>query len=278
VSKRPLVFAHRGSSAAEPEHTLAAYLRALEEGADGVECDVRLTRDGHLVCLHDRRLERTSNGHGRVSRSTLAELSQLDFASWHTAGDPQPGTDPAGDPDPDPDATAEQAELDRGRLLTLDRLLTAVCATGRPVRLLVETKHPTRYGADVERRLLALLDRHGLAVPDRGQPVRVAVMSFSPLAIRRIRELSPSLPTVLLLEFLPPALPLRRLPFGARIAGPGIGLLRRRPELAGALRAAGHTVYAWTVNEPADLELVRRLGVDGIITDRPRFVLDRVAG
>jgi glycerophosphoryl diester phosphodiesterase len=281
----PLVFAHRGSSAAEPEHTLAAYLRALAEGADGLECDVRLTRDGHLVCLHDRRLERTSNGRGRVSRSTLAELSQLDFGSWH------PGSEPATS-ESDPDDADEQAELDRrtlaeadsdklhrrGRLLTLDRLLTAVCAAGRPVRLLVETKHPTRYGADVERRLLALLDKHGLADAGPTDPVRVSVMSFSPLALRRIRELAPGLPTVLLLEFLPPAVRLGRLPFGARVAGPGIGLLRRRPALMDTLRAAGNEVYVWTVNEPADLELARRLGVDGIITDRPRFVLDELHG
>lgn len=269
MSATPLVFAHRGSSAAEPEHTLAAYLRALAEGADGLECDVRLTRDGHLVCLHDRRLERTSNGRGRVSTSTLAELSQLDFGSWH------PGSGEPSDPD-DLDDDAEQAELERGRLLTLDRLLTAVCAAGRPVRLLVETKHPTRYGADVERRLLTLLDRHGLADPGPDDPVRVSVMSFSPLALRRIRELAPGLPTVLLLEMLPPALRLGRLPFGARIAGPGIGLLRRRPALMETLRAAGNEVYAWTVNKPADLELARRLGVDGIITDRPRFVLDEL--
>src|SRR6266511_4931416 len=79
----PLVFAHRGSSAVQPEHTLGAYLQAIAEGADGLECDVRLTRDGHLVCLHDRRLERTSNGRGRVSTHTLAQLDELDFGSWH---------------------------------------------------------------------------------------------------------------------------------------------------------------------------------------------------
>ncbi|MBX6357707.1 MAG: glycerophosphodiester phosphodiesterase [Micromonosporaceae bacterium] len=290
----PLVFAHRGSSAAEPEHTLAAYLRALAEGADGLECDVRLTRDGHLVCLHDRRLERTSNGRGLVSRSTLAELSQLDFGSWHPtlpgaragrteltddaddAGWVSPGTPPARPGSQPP--SEEQAEPDRGRLLTLDRLLTAVCAAGQPVRLLVETKHPTRYGGDVERRLLALLDRHGLADPGPADPVRVSVMSFSPLALRRIRELAPGLPTVLLLELLPPALRLGRLPFGTRVAGPGIGLLRRRPAVVETLRAAGNDVYVWTVNEPDDLELVCRLGVDAIITDRPRFVLDHLRG
>src|ERR1700759_3804015 len=83
VSYRPLVFAHRGGADALPEHTLGAYLRALDEGADGLECDVRLTRDGHLVCVHDRKLDRTSNGRGLVSTKTLAELDQLDFGSWH---------------------------------------------------------------------------------------------------------------------------------------------------------------------------------------------------
>jgi glycerophosphoryl diester phosphodiesterase len=73
----PLVFAHRGSSETLPEHTLAAYLQAIEDGADGLECDVRLTNDGHLVCLHDRRLGRTSNGRGPVSEHALAELDAL---------------------------------------------------------------------------------------------------------------------------------------------------------------------------------------------------------
>ena len=80
---QPLVFAHRGSSHALPEHTLPAYLRAIQEGADGLECDVRLTNDGHLVCLHDRRLGRVSNGRGLVSEHTLAELDALDFGVRH---------------------------------------------------------------------------------------------------------------------------------------------------------------------------------------------------
>ncbi|HEY2950421.1 MAG TPA: glycerophosphodiester phosphodiesterase [Micromonosporaceae bacterium] len=249
MSDSPLVFAHRGSSAALPEHTLAAYLRALDEGADGLECDVRLTRDGHLVCVHDRRLERTSNGRGLVSARTLAELDELDFGSWHSAA-----------------ATPE-------RVLTLDRLLRAVREAGRPVRLLIETKHPSRYGADVERRVIDLLAAHGMLTDD---DVRVTVMSFSPLALRRIRELAPALPTVQLLEVLPPGLRPGRLPFGSRVAGPGIGLVRARPGLIPALRAAGNEVYVWTVNEPSDVELVLRHGVDGIITDRPRYVLDRL--
>lgn len=254
---RPLVFAHRGSSEVLPEHTLAAYLRALDEGSDGLECDVRLTRDGHLVCVHDGRLDRTSNGRGRVSARTLAELDALDFGSWHS-----------GDYDDE--------DSDRTRLLTLGRLLDAVRAAGRPVRLLIETKHPSRYGPLVERKLVAQLRRYGLAEPVPGDLVSVTVMSFSPLALRRIRQLAPGLPTVWLMELLPPGVVRGRLPFGAQIAGPGVGLIRARPALVPAVRAAGHQVFVWTVNEPADLELVLEQGVDGVITDRPRFILDRL--
>jgi glycerophosphoryl diester phosphodiesterase len=259
---RPLVFAHRGSSEAMPEHTLAAYLHALDEGADGLECDVRLTRDGHLVCVHDRRLDRTSNGRGRVSRKTLAELDVLNFGSWHPAVVAAATDDP-----PDPDST---------RLLTLDGLLAAVRASGRCVRLLVETKHPSRYGPDVERRLVDTLRRHGLAEPRAGDPVSATVMSFSALALRRVRTLAPGVPTVYLLEIVPPGVGHGRLPFGARIGGPSIGLVRARPRIVTALRAAGHEAYVWTVNRDRDLELVLGLHVDGVITDRPRFVLDAV--
>jgi len=244
-----------------PEHTLAAYLRALDEGADGLECDVRLTRDGHLVCVHDRRLDRTSNGRGRVSARTLAELEQLDWGSWHTGG----AVD--GDVPADPDRT---------RLLTLDTLLRAVRAARREVELLIETKHPTRYGSTVERRLVAMLHRHGLADPRPGDPVRVTVMSFSPLAVRQVRRLAPRLSTVLLLDMLPPGVRRGRLPFGTRIDGPSVKLLRTRPQLAHALHAAGNRVYVWTVNDPPDLDLALARGVDGIITDRPAMVLERL--
>lgn len=256
MSAKPLVFAHRGASAVLPEHTLPAYIRALEDGVDGVECDVRLTRDGHLVCLHDRRLERTSNGRGRVSAHTLAQLERLDFGSWHPGGC--------------------SATTDATRVLTLDRLLRTLRKAGRPVRLLVETKHPTRYGPEVERRLVALLHAHGLTAPAPDEPVQVTVMSFSPLALRRVRHLAPSLPTVLLLEALPGVIRLGRLPFGARIAGPGVRLIRARPELVPAMRAVGNQIYVWTVNQPTDLDLALRLGVDGIITDRPAETLARL--
>lgn len=244
----PLVFAHRGSSAALPEHTLAAYARALSEGADGIECDVRLTRDGHLVCLHDRRLDRVSDGRGPVATYTLAQLRAFDFGSWH------PGGAPAG-------------------VLTLEELLETAGQAGRPVRMLIETKHPNRYGKAVEYRLRTVLNRHGLTSARPTARVQVTVMSFSPLAVRRSRELMPSLPTVQLMDLLPPGLRVRRLPFGTRIAGPGLELVRRRPDLVRRLKSGGQQVYVWTVNATDDVDLLCKLGVDGIITDRPAEVL-----
>jgi glycerophosphoryl diester phosphodiesterase len=259
-SEPPLVFAHRGSSHALPEHTLGAYLRAVDEGADGLECDVRLTRDRHLVCLHDRRLERTSNGRGPVSEHTLAQLNELDFGSWHPGwqdGDGEPLLDPA------------------ARVLTLEALLDTALAAGRPIRLLVETKHPTRYGNEVEDRLVDVLGRYGLDGAGTGG-VRVTMMSFSLAAVRRVRHLAPELPTVLLMDLLPPWLRTGRLPAGIPAAGPGVRLLRNHPRLASRLREQGNQIYVWTVNSAEDVDLVLALGVDGIISDRPRYVLDRL--
>ncbi|HEV7656698.1 MAG TPA: glycerophosphodiester phosphodiesterase family protein, partial [Mycobacteriales bacterium] len=83
MREQPLVVAHRGSSSALAEHTLGAYIRALHEGAGALECDVRLTRDGHLICVHDRKVDRTSDGRGVVSDLELHALQELDFASRH---------------------------------------------------------------------------------------------------------------------------------------------------------------------------------------------------
>ena len=84
------VVAHRGSSADVPEHTLAAYVQAVADGADALECDVRLTADGHLVCVHDRRIDRTSDGTGVVSVMTLEDLHRVDFGRWRDAGHQTP--------------------------------------------------------------------------------------------------------------------------------------------------------------------------------------------
>src|SRR4051812_246582 len=150
----------------------------MTEGADGLECDVRLTRDGELVCVHDRRLNRVSNGRGLVSTRTLAELAELDFGSWH----PGPG-------DADDELVYDRDPAGRIRILTLNNLLAAIHDAGRPMRLLIETKHPTRYGPAVEEQLVGALRRFGLHAPTVDTRVQVSVMSFSALAVRRMGRL-----------------------------------------------------------------------------------------
>src|SRR6476620_4548302 len=227
----PFVVAHRGASAERPEHTLAAYELALKEGADGVECDVRLTRDGHLVCVHDRRVDRTSNGSGLVSEMTLAQLRELDSGTWHPS--------------------SEGAAQDTG-LLTLDDLVKLVLDWNRPVKIFVETKHPVRYGALVESKVLALLHRYGIASPPSADLSRAVVMSFSAAAVWRIRRAAPMLPTVLLGEtsrFLGGS---AATTVGATAVGPSIATLREHPELVDRAAAEGRALYCWTVDHYED--------------------------
>ncbi len=263
----PRVVAHRGASAAEPEHTLAAYLNAIERGADGLECDVRLSADGHLVCVHDRTVDRTSNGSGLVSTLELTELQGLNWGSWKAlarAAGAQPDV-------PDVVTTGERAHL-----LTLRRLLSLVADCGRPVEVAIETKHPTRYGGLVERALVETLDHFGWASPAPGRTSPVRVMSFSILAMRRMRQLAPVLPLVFLMERTP--LPYRdgSLPRGVRAAGINVRILRAHPRYVERAHRQGHEVHVWTVDERDDVERCLDAGVDVIITNRPEDVLARL--
>ncbi|MEE6167333.1 MULTISPECIES: glycerophosphodiester phosphodiesterase [Mycobacteriaceae] len=246
----PFVVAHRGASADRPEHTIAAYDLALREGADGVECDVRLTRDGHLVCVHDRRVDRTSTGTGLVSEMTLAELRDLDYGSWHASKD------------------AEGGQGDTG-LLTLDALVSMVLDWNRPVKLFIETKHPVRYGALVENKVLALLHRYGIASPASADLSRAVVMSFSAAAVWRIRRAAPMLPTVLLGETSRYLGGSAATTVGATAVGPSITTLREHPELVDRAAAQGRALYCWTVDHYEDVNFCRDIGVAWVATNHP---------
>jgi glycerophosphoryl diester phosphodiesterase len=313
TAHRPQVVAHRGASAEAPEHTLAAYRTALEAGADALECDVRLTADGHLVCVHDRKVNRTSDGRGVVSTLELARLEELDFGSWHptlvTGRDGVPGLDSSfdgsfgragaavggvvgvgvgvglgaldkegGSLDGVLVEESEEPDRDRNRVLTLRRLLALVVEHSRPVELAIEVKHPTRYAGLVERSLIELLDELGLAHPRSGEHSPVRVMSFSRTAVRRIHKLAPSLDTVFLMEAMSFRLRDGALPRGVGIAGPSIEILRQRPDYVERQHRSGNRVHVWTVDDPDDVELCLKLSVDAIITNRPREVRRLVDG
>jgi glycerophosphoryl diester phosphodiesterase len=257
AQRRPQVVAHRGASAENAEHTLGAYVAALDQGADALECDVRLTADGHLVCVHDRDLRRTAQQRRLVSSMELAELEQLDFGAWKH-------------PWAELDDEAPDADPERNKVLTLRRLLQTVADYPRPVELAIETKHPTRYAGLVERRLVELLDEFGWA----GENSPARVMSFSWVALRRIRRLAPELRLVFLMDSPLAWARTRALAEPDWIAGPGIELLQKHPEMIRRIRRAGTEVHVWTVNNRADLDLCLEHGVSAVITDRPRQVLD----
>jgi len=259
----PRVVAHRGSSVAVAEHTRAAYERALEEGADGLECDVRLTVDGHLVCLHDRTLSRTSDVRGRISETPLADLRAADFGNWATDL-PESADELVADDRVD--------ALDRVPVpvLALEELLGLVADCGRRVDLFVETKHPTRYGGLVEQRLVETLKHFGMV------DERVSVMSFATSALRRIRALAPRLSTVQLMSRVPLLFRDGSLPVAADVAGPSVDILRAHPHYVDRVHAAGHPLFVWTVDEPHDIDMVLGLGVDAVITNRPADVLTRL--
>lgn len=257
---RPQVVAHRGASHETAEHTLGAYLKALEDGADALECDVRLTADGHLVCVHDRDLRRTAAHKGVVSAMELAELDQLDFASWKN-------------PWADLDDEAPEVDESHGKVLTLRKLLETVADYDRPVEVAVETKHPTRYGGLVERRLTELLREFGW---DRaGSPVRV--MSFSYTAMQRMQRLTPDLRMVMLIDSLRAWPMLQNVVRDDWILGPGIDLLQQHPKLARRLAASGHDLHVWTVNTEEQLQTCLDLGVTAVISDRPAYLLELLA-
>jgi len=246
----PFVVAHRGASGDRPEHTLAAYNIALQQGAEGVECDVRLTRDGHLVCVHDRRVDRTSTGTGLVSDLTLEELRAFDYGAWHDSWRPD-GT-----------------HGDTG-LLTLEALVRLVLDWRRPVKIFIETKHPVRYGSLVEFKVLALLQRYGIALPASADRSRAVLMSFSAGAVWRIRRAAPLLPTVLLggaSHYLGGA---TATTVGATAIGPSIATLRAHPQLVDRAAAQGRATYCWTVDHYEDVEFCRELGVGWIATNYP---------
>ena len=269
----PEVVAHRGVTADAPEHTLAAYRQAAAVGADAVECDVRLTRDGVLVCVHDRGIRRTSNGRGVVSALHLAELEQYQFGVRRPRGRNRWADDEIL-------SVTDEPDVENGLVLTLDRLLDYITATPGTLRLAIETKHPTRHTRKVEEALVECLRRYGLL--GNGRPVEwagkpaVRMMSFSQLAVRRMAELAPAVPTVLLIGKR--LRPVRRevLNGSATAVGPSIGLLRADPDFVADAHAADKEVHVWTVNRPRDMDLVRDLGVDAVITDHPDELLRRL--
>jgi glycerophosphoryl diester phosphodiesterase len=228
------VIAHRGASGTAPENTLPAFRRAEELGADMIELDVQLTRDGHPVVIHDRTLDRTTSGRGAVRRRTLAEIGLLDAGFWFGR------------------------RFADTRVPTLGEVLEAV---GIPIN--VELKAAGDDG--LERRVLDTVTRAGALD-------RVVFSSFDGASLGRLRALSGDADLAVLWpgRAIARAVALADR-VGARSLHLRTSRVVASAITAG--HAAGFAVRVWTVNAPAEFARLTDAGADGVFTDYPERFL-----
>jgi glycerophosphoryl diester phosphodiesterase len=248
-SGRPLIVAHRGASREAPENTLAAMRLAFEKGADAVEADFRLTRDGKIVALHDASLKRTAGVDRPVKELTLAEVRALDVGRWKGA-------------------------RWKGEKTPLLSEILEVLPPGK--RLFLEVK----VGREILPELKRVLRRAEV------EPERVAIITFSYDLAREAKKAFPRLGVHLLSSFkkhesgevTPTAETLVRKARRAKLDG--LDLDARGPldeAFVRTIRKAGLELHVWTVNRPALASRMQALGVDSITTDRPARIREHLA-
>jgi len=237
---RPLVIARGGASAEAPEHTIAAFEVALDEGADALALRVRLSLDGHLVAFGPASLDGTTNGHGPVGERTVRELKRLDAGGW-------------------------KGPSFRGqRVQTLQEVLERFRDRTRGW---IELPDDADAQSGIEERVISTLEIYEAVE-------RCLVQSADPKSLGRVRALNPAVPLGALWSAgsLDSALP---TPGTVDALCPAVEVLTAVD--VERIRAAGIGCYVWTVNEPALADLLVGWRVDGIFTDRPGLVRARVS-
>jgi glycerophosphoryl diester phosphodiesterase len=177
VSQHITVIAHRGASGYAPEHTLAAYKKALEMKADCIELDLHMTKDGELVVIHDATLARTTNAEQvypnrapwRVRDFTLAEIKRLDAGSWFNKMFPQ----------------YANKQYGKEKIPTLQEVIDWLAQSGAKPALCIETKDPNVY-TGMEEKLVGILKKNGYL-----QKGKVIFQSFSEASLRKLQEIVP---------------------------------------------------------------------------------------
>ncbi len=233
-ASRPQVFAHRGASAVAPESTRAAIREAARAGASMVELDVQMTRDGRLVIFHDDRLERTTDGTGRLTATRYAALARLDAGTWF------------------------HARFSGERILLVSQALRLV---PRRMQINLELKR-TPHGATLARRLVRVVRRAGVHQ-------RLLVSSFDPTLLQALR---PSrLSRALICRSHPDRSLQQAIRLRCQAWHPRATLVT--PRRIARAHAAGLRVHAWTVDEVPRARRLAACGVDGIFTNHPRRLM-----
>ncbi len=244
---RPLIIGHRGASAVAPENTLLAFERALSDGADGIEFDVRLARDGVPVVIHDAALRRTALREGEVSSLSSTELSEIDVGTWFNLR-----------------YRSEAApEYSRATIPTLAQVLEMCGGTRLYVEMKCEAKECGALAAEVAR----LVRAHSLFD-------RVVVESFALDSIKEIKRLEPQIRTAALFEprlTRPRPLPWKMIEQAVDNAADEIALHRTlvTRRIMEEARRRGMNVVVWTVDSPSWIGRAISNGIYAIITNRP---------
>lgn len=246
----PLIIGHRGASARAPENTHAAFERAFDDGADGIEFDVRLARDGVPVCIHDATLRRTALREGVVEELDSAELSSLDAGTWFNRRDP---------------ASARE-DFARERVPTLAAVFERFGERARVLYVEMKCDAPA-LGPPLARAVVGLTRAHGLAT-------RVVVKSFAHALVAEAKRLAPDIRAAALFDrnwSRPLVSPRKIVADAARCGADEISLHRsllRRATVEEA-RRRGFDCVVWTVDTPFWLRRARALGLRAVITNRP---------
>lgn len=245
----PLIIGHRGAAAVAPENTLASFARAYQDGAHGIEFDVRLARDRVPVVIHDATLRRTAGRAGFVAALDAADLAALDVGTWFNRRFP----------------ALARAEYAHAFVPTLTQVLELTKAHGGV--LYVELKCERGDAHTLAARVVETVHEHGA-------DERVVVESFILTAVAEVRRLAPHLRTAALFERrLARPLPSTRALL-ARARACGAHELALHHTLANgrtiaAAQAAGFPVVVWTVDNPTRLPRLAQLGVRAVITNDP---------
>ena len=229
-----MIQAHRGASAYAPENTLPAFQMAVDMGADGIECDVHLTKDGHFLVCHDHKIDRTSNGTGEIASMDLAQVKSFDFGAKFS--DRFTGT------------TAP----------VLEEMLEVV----KPMKVInIEIKrfdHP--MGQERANDLF-----HGI-LKDFDVLSNTIVSSFDAQALISLKKMYPDVYTCLLYDRLPDA-SRKAQAMGCNAIHPYYAYLKKQTVQSAHRR--GMQVNCWTANDEDEIRYMIRMGCDGIITNWP---------
>lgn len=254
-SQLPLIIAHRGASAHAPENTFAAFRRAIDAGADGIEFDVQLAKNSVPVVFHDHTLLRTAMIEGDVAHHTSAQLGKIDNGSWFNAARPKQAN----------------ADFEQERIRTLKETLELL--RDFRGRLFVELKYT---GADTERLSRAAVE----VIKDSPLRSQIIVKSFRLSVIPFFKTHCPMVRTAAL--FAPKIMTILRkekhlvkiaAEFGADELSVHYSLATRK--LMKKAESFGLPVAIWTADSPRWVKRAARLGIESIITNDPARLLQR---